>query len=153
MGKSSPRPPDPQQVASEQGELNRNAQLQNTLYNQIDQTSPWGNMTYSGDLPTFDEEGGVTNPGDRALNVELSPGQQQSYDQTSRINNQIRGFAENTLLPQVQQSLKDPMDFQPADYSGLPQLGGQQRPASTTPYSGGQWGSSKVNLVVSKDQV
>ena len=79
-------------------------------------------MNYSGELPTFDDEGNRLTEGDRALNVNLSPEQQQSFDQNNQINSTLRGFAQNNLLPQVQQALNSPLNFN----------GGQQQRPNVT---------------------
>ena len=59
MGKSKPKQPDPNQVAAEENQWGIKTQNQNALFNQMDQTSPWGNLNYSGRLPTFDDQGNV----------------------------------------------------------------------------------------------
>ena len=41
--------------------------------------------------------------GNRSANVTFSPQEQQKYDDTGRINSKLRSFAEDTLLPQIQQ--------------------------------------------------
>ena len=71
-------------------------QNQNTLFRQMGQNTPWGNLSYSGDLPTFDDQGNVLTEGNRESNVTLSPEMQAAFDQSNRINYGLRDFGENT---------------------------------------------------------
>lgn len=47
MGKSTPKAPDPAKTAAVQGEMNRNTAITQTLLNQTNQVTPYGNLNYS----------------------------------------------------------------------------------------------------------
>ena len=101
MGKSKPKAPDPNQVAAEENQWGLKSQYQNTAFNQMSQNTPWGSLNYSGDLPTFDDQGNMLTEGDRAANVTLSPSQQQAFNQNNQINRTLRGYAQDSLIPQI----------------------------------------------------
>ena len=52
--KSSSKPPqtDPQQIAAAQAQANRDAVVASAQYNQINEKTPFGDLTYSGELGT-----------------------------------------------------------------------------------------------------
>lgn len=110
MGKkSSPSPPaapDPTALANAQGAANKEAVLESAKVNQINQVTPFGSLTYTGD---------VGSP-DRTATQTLAPEDQARLDQQRALYGQLSDFA-STLVPQITDKLGSPLDF-----SGLPSL-------------------------------
>lgn len=109
MGKSSPSPPpapDPAATAAAQGAANKEAVKASAQYNQINQVTPFGDLTYTGDLGSPE----------RTLTQTLTPEDQARLDQQRALAGQLTQFA-GTLVPQVTSALGQPLDF-----SGLPSI-------------------------------
>ena len=70
MGGKRPTPPDPMVTAQAQQGYNRESMRDAAMYNQMNQNTPWGNVSYSGELGSPD----------RAMNVSLNPQDQQRMD-------------------------------------------------------------------------
>lgn len=103
MGKSSPsapQAPDPNKTAQAQAAANKDAVRESALVNQINQVTPYGTLSYSGD---------VGSP-DRTATVELSPEQQAILDQQNQAS---LGFGQlaNQQLGAVSDRLSAPLDF------------------------------------------
>ncbi len=85
MGKKSgPRPPDPAETAASQSKLNREAAFLSTGLNQINQVTPFGNVSFSGAI------GGP----DRTQTVTLSPGEQANLDARNALSASILGIGQ-----------------------------------------------------------
>ena len=109
MGKGSPKPPDPARTAQAQASANAAAVRESALVNQINQITPFGSETFTGDIGTPD----------RTRIVALDPADQANLEQQRRIGAGLFGLGESALLPQVQSALGSELDF-----SGLPQISG-----------------------------
>ena len=94
IGKSKPKAPDPVATAQAQSGLNREAILESARHNQINQTSPLGEITWTGALGSPD----------RTQHTTLSPEQQALLEQTQRTQAGVGGLIES-LLPQVGHAL------------------------------------------------
>lgn len=88
MGKSSSvQPPDPAETAKAQGQANVDAALATAKLNQINQVTPWGTLSYSGDFPVQSSgsqqtvpavPGGFVSNG-RPVSVRRDPGGEGEY--------------------------------------------------------------------------
>lgn len=111
MGKAArPQAPDPVATTARQGALNRQAAIDSAEINQIGQYTPWGGLTYTGE---------VGSP-DRAQHVFLSPELQAQMDAQNRLRAgllDIAGGGEEGggLLGRVRGAYGSPFDF-----GGLP---------------------------------
>lgn len=88
MGKkssSAPAAPDPNALAAAQSAANKDAVYETAKVNQINEVSPWGTQTYTGEIGSPD----------RTRTVALSPEQQQVYNQQTQIANILAGQASN----------------------------------------------------------
>ena len=70
MGGQRPTPPDPMVTAQAQQGYNRGSMRDAAQYNQMGQETPWGNVSYSGELGSPD----------RTRHVALNPQDQQRLD-------------------------------------------------------------------------
>lgn len=105
-GSSSPPPaPDPAATAAAQGAANKEAVLESAKVNQFNQQTPFGNLTYTGDIGSPD----------RTQIQTLSPAGQQQLDYTNQLANQ--------LLPVALQRAGD-LPTGNVDFSGLQGLPG-----------------------------
>jgi len=100
--KSGPPPPapDPAATAAAQAAANKEAVREQAVVNQIDQVTPYGSMTYSGE---------IGQPG-RTVTQTLAPEQQAILD----LNNQAAtkyGQTANNQLDAVQGTLSQPLDL------------------------------------------
>jgi hypothetical protein len=66
VGKKAPRSPDPTATAAAQSQANKDAVTESAKVNQINQVSPYGSTTYSGEIGSPD----------RTQTTTLSPSQQ-----------------------------------------------------------------------------
>lgn len=84
MGKkSSPKAPDPSSVAAAQGAANKEAVTESAKVNQINQVTPQGSITYSGEIGSPD----------RTVTTSLSPAEQQQLDQQNQVASTLGGRA------------------------------------------------------------
>jgi hypothetical protein len=87
MGKkSSPKPPpapDPAATAAAQGAANREAVRESALVNQINEVTPYGSLTYTGEI------GGP----DRTRTTSLTPEGQAQLDQRNQLATMLGGYA------------------------------------------------------------
>lgn len=101
MGKSSsPTPPDPKATAAAQASANKDAVRESALVSQINQVTPYGNLTYSGSV------GGP----DRTATQTLAPDQQTMLNQSNQAGMQFGQIA-NNQLGQVSGHLSSPFDI------------------------------------------
>lgn len=87
MSLSAGRPPDPYATAQAQSAANAEAMRAAAQYNQINQVSPFGSQTYSGELGSPD----------RTVTTTLSPELQQLVNSQMRISQGLAGQAETRL--------------------------------------------------------
>jgi hypothetical protein len=109
MGKkapSAPAAPDPVATANAQAAANKEAVRESALVNQINQVTPMGSLTYSGEI-------GSPN---RTVTQTLSPAQQQMLDLTNQAGIKY-GQTANQQLESVAAKLAQPIDFSGADVS------------------------------------
>lgn len=114
MGKDTPKPPpspNPAALAQAQGAANREAVEATARYNQINQQTPFGNLTYTGELGSPE----------RTVTQTLAPEDQARLGQQRELAGSLTEFA-NTLVPQVTNRLGTPLTFEglptiPSDYS------------------------------------
>ncbi len=115
MSKGGPSPPNPATTAQAQAAANSAAARESALVNQINQVTPFGSETFTGEIGTPE----------RTRIVALDPADQANLETQRRIGSGLFGLGEGSLLPQVQSALGNQLDF-----SGLPQISGQQDLAS-----------------------
>lgn len=104
---SSPSPPpapDPQATASAQTESNLQTAIANAALNRVNQTTPWGNITYTQGPP---DANGVPT---WSSNIALSPEQQQLLDQQQQMQ-LTRGNIAQQLLGRVGTQLGQPLNL------------------------------------------
>lgn len=89
MGSKPPKPPDPQETAQAQALANREAVRESALMNQIGINSPYGRQYYTG---------AIGSP-DRTLNIELTPGGEQTRQSQEDLAALLSGYGAETLGP------------------------------------------------------
>ena len=103
MGKSAPAapaPPDASKTAAAQAAANKEAVRESALVSQINQQTPFGSLTYSGDIGSPD----------RTVTQTLAPAQQQMLDASNQAG--IRyGQIANDQLSQVAGNLSNPFNI------------------------------------------
>lgn len=117
MGKDSPsppQPPDPAATAAAQQGLNREAVLESARVNQINQVTPYGNVTFSGE---------VGSP-ERTQTLTLPASVQAILNQQRGIAGDLTGFAQQ-FIPRVAQGLSTP--FNTADFGEAPVASPEER--------------------------
>ena len=87
MGSSAPAPPDPWESSQAQAELNRQAMLDSSRFNQYGEQTPYGTSHWVGEIGT---------PSRRRVYT-MSPVQQALFDQQNRIKFDHLGFASKRL--------------------------------------------------------
>ena len=103
MGKSrgsAPTPPDPERTAAAQASANRDAVRESALVNQINQVTPYGSLSYTGDVGSAD----------RTATQTLAPAQQRMLDQSNRAGLRFGQIA-NSQLGRVSGQLSTPFDI------------------------------------------
>lgn len=105
MGLGAPKALDPMDLANAQSNANQQAIKTSAQFNQINQNTPFGSVSWSG---------AIGSP-DRTMNVSLSPAMQQQLDLQNKTATTMLGQAVNraNALPQT-----------PFSLSGLPQMPG-----------------------------
>lgn len=100
----APKAPDPVATANAQAAANKEAVIESAKVNQINQVTPFGSLTYSGDV-------GSPN---RTVTQTLSPAQQQQLDQENQLAAGLGSAAINQLqfLPKDKFSLSGLPDYQ-----------------------------------------
>lgn len=96
----APAPPDPVATAQAQAAANKEAVRESAIVNQVNQVTPFGNMTWSGDI-------GSPN---RTVTQTLAPDQQAQLDLTNQAGIKY-GQTANTQLDAVRGKLSQPVDF------------------------------------------
>ena len=109
MGKSSSPPPAPDYAGAAQATAAGNlAAARSTAdANRVNQTNPYGSITYS-QTPTYDASGTLNPDAGWNMNTTLSPVQQQQFDVNNQINSQLGGIAQQGL-GYVQSALDKPL--------------------------------------------
>ena len=103
-GGSPPPAPDPQATAGAQSQSNINTAIANARLNRVNQTTPWGSITYTqgpvdaNGVPTYSSE------------IKLDPQQQAQLEEQRRQQTQRQQIAA-TLLGQAGGSLSKPLDL------------------------------------------
>ena len=106
--KSSPPPaPDYAGAAAATAAGNLAAARQATAANRVNQTNPYGSITYS-QTPTNDANGVLNPDAGWSMNTTLSPTQQRQFDVNNQINEQLGGVAQQGL-GYVQSALDKPL--------------------------------------------
>ena len=112
MGKSketAPAPPNAQGLANTQFQANRDAAIESALLNQLDQSTPFGDMTYTGEIGTPDRTvtTALTPEGQAILGLaaqQAAMGQQaRQYSLESEAYNQAR----NDMIAERAQPLNE----------------------------------------------
>lgn len=99
-GGSAPSTPDPQATAQAQAAANKEAVRESAKVNQINQVTPYGSLTYTGDIGSPD----------RTATVALSPEQQQMLELQNQAGLQY-GQIGNQQLGAVSDRLSQPLDY------------------------------------------
>lgn len=94
---SAPRAPDPAATAAAQTAANKEAVRESALVNQIGQVTPFGNVSFSGEIGTPE----------RTQTLTLPPEVQAALEGQQRIAGGLTGFAEQ-FVPRVAESLGTP---------------------------------------------
>lgn len=100
-GGGSPPAPDPAATARAQAGANKEAVTESARVNQINEVSPYGNLTYSGEIGSPD----------RTRTLTLDPAQQAQLEGQRSLANALTNFGNNTLVPQVQSAFQNPLSF------------------------------------------
>lgn len=109
MGKSSSPPPAPDYAGAAQATAAGNlaAARSTASANRVNQTNPYGSITYS-QTPTYDASGTLNPDAGWNMNTTLSPTQQRQFDVNNQINEQLGGVAQQGL-GYVQSALDKPL--------------------------------------------
>jgi len=98
-GGSAPAAPDPQATAAAQAAANKDAVRESAKVNQINQVTPYGNTTFSGDIGSPDRTQTLTLPDEL----------QGAVSNQQKLQNYLSGFAAD-YAPQVAQSMSTPFN-------------------------------------------
>ena len=101
MVSKSPKPPDPADTTRAQAQANKEAVRESALVNQIQQVTPFGTETFTGEIGTPE----------RTRTVSLTPTGQQTLDAQQRIALALAGFGEDQLGT-VRQAFQNPLSFE-----------------------------------------
>ncbi len=87
MGKSAPRAPDPFKTAQAQAAMNRDTAVTQQELNMVNQTGPWGSVSYS--------QTGTTDAGNPiwSQSTTLSPSQQAIFNQSQAAQRNLAATA------------------------------------------------------------
>jgi hypothetical protein len=118
---SAPKPPNPYSTAAAQTGSNMQTAIAQSLLNQVNQVTPYGNLTYSQSgssnvkQPVYDKNGNITGYKDQAIpqytaTQTLSPEQQKLYQQQSQLGADYNSLAQQQL-GQAANILKTPIDL------------------------------------------
>lgn len=88
---STPKPPDPYETAQAQGDANREAAIASSIVNNMNEVSPYGNVTYS--RSGYESDGAGHNVPRFTRTVELTPDQQTMLDQQNRLGIDLNDLA------------------------------------------------------------
>ena len=81
-GPPRPKPPDPMETARAQQGLNRDSVRDAAMFSQMGQQTPWGSVSYTGELGSPDRQQHVT----------LNPQDQQRLDQQRGVQSGLLGM-------------------------------------------------------------
>jgi len=109
MGSKSSPPPAPDYAGAAQATAAGNlaAARSTASANRVNQTDPYGSITYS-QTPTYDASGTLNPDAGWNMNTTLSPTQQRQFDVNNQINEQLGGVAQQGL-GYVQNALDKPL--------------------------------------------
>lgn len=124
MGKpKAPPPPDYAAAAKAQGEANVNSSLATNYMNQVNQTGPYGSITYNrSNTDGYTLPDGTFIP-NTTVTTTLSPEQQKLYDQNVNISTQLNDLATQGIGYVAEASSK------PLDLASLPPMTTSLNPA------------------------
>lgn len=124
MGKpKAPPPPDYAAAATAQGEANVNSSLATNYMNQVNQTGPYGSITYNrSNTDGYTLPDGTFIP-NTTVTTTLSPEQQKLYDQNVNISTQLNDLATQGIGYVSEASSK------PLDLASLPPMTTSLNPA------------------------
>lgn len=124
MGKpKAPPPPDYAAAAKAQGEANVNSSLATNYMNQVNQTGPYGSITYNrSNTDGYTLPDGTFIP-NTTVTTTLSPEQQKLYDQNVNISTQLNDLATQGIGYVSEASSK------PLDLASLPPMTTSLNPA------------------------
>lgn len=124
MGKpKAPPPPDYTAAAKAQGEANVNSSLATNYMNQVNQTGPYGSITYNrSNTDGYTLPDGTFIP-NTTVTTTLSPEQQKLYDQNVNISTQLNDLATQGIGYVSEASSK------PLDLASLPPMTTSLNPA------------------------
>ena len=103
----APTAPDPMKTAEAQSKMNKEAILESAKVNQMNQTTPWGTTSYTGEIGTPD----------RQQTVALDEQDQRALDTRRGIVQGVLDTGMNSLVPQVAEGFKNNAGL---DFSNLP---------------------------------
>lgn len=103
MGKKSPKAPSAASQAAAQTQSNKETAFWNAKLNNVNQITPYGNMTWSGG-------GTVDNPQAFTSTINLSPEQQQILDSQNRQDIAMGGLAERQI-GRIQDATANPYSY------------------------------------------
>jgi hypothetical protein len=99
-----PPPPDPTTSANAQSTANINTAIANAQLNRVNQTTPWGSITYTQGPP------GANGVPTYSSNISLSP-QQQALLEQQQSGQLTRAQLANQVLAQSGSTIAKPLDF------------------------------------------
>jgi hypothetical protein len=125
MGKpKAPPPPDYAAAAKAQGEANVNSSLATNYMNQVNQTGPYGSITYNrSNTDGYTLPDGTFVP-NTTVTTTLSPEQQKLYDQNVNISTRLNDLAAQGIGYVAEASSK------PLDLASLPPMTTSLNPAA-----------------------
>jgi hypothetical protein len=92
---STPSPPDPYKTAQAQAGMNRDTAITQQQLNMVDQTNPWGSVTYdkTGTDGFFDSRGKWVETPKYSQTVTYNPDQQAIFDKTTEAQGNLANIA------------------------------------------------------------
>ena len=92
---STPSPPDPYETADAQGQANRDAAIASSVVNNMNEVSPYGNVTYS--LSGYETDGSGNKNPRYTRTVELNDAQQTMLDQQNALGIDLNSLAQGQV--------------------------------------------------------
>lgn len=111
-----PKAPDPVATANAQAGLNQSTAVTQQLLNMVNQSNPWGSVSYTQDGSTsFTDSSGKTISVPRFnQTTTLSPEQQAIFDKTQAAERNLAGVAQDQSA-RIGETLSDPFKFDNQD--------------------------------------